>query len=191
MVAKQKLLPIADQAKRIARNNIRLLNCWTGISTNERLDDNEFCNTCEYQPDCIALYLLFAGPSWLHPRNLARRLVKTYGIKSEYMRPKEDAATYYEVINRDIDKYGVPICISCGDRADDVHEIIPRSSFGSNGQKKCFSIDNRCCLCRTCHNVAHSDLWRGKLLHTMSKRYGYAYEDELRRWLIENYISSQ
>ena len=178
MDGRQILLPIMYQMGDIARSNIRFLNCWTGIANKERLDDNLFCTTCKYNKDCIKLYHLFEGLEDMHPAFLARLLCKIHEIESEYMRKDEDAHTYALVLIRESGDELYPRCIACNKPAVEVHEIIPRSALGKKHQGELFSMNNRCALCRDCHDIAATDLKRGMLLHRLQKKYGYTYTDD-------------
>ena len=96
------------------------------------------------------------------------------------MREPEDLETYYLVIARDTDFDGVVRCVLCRGKANDVHEIIPRSRFGPNRRRELFRIENRVCLCRECHNKAHNDEKRCALLKTLELFHGYTYTGEAR-----------
>lgn len=106
------------------------------------------------------------------------------------MRHPEDEATYWLVVARDTDYDGVPRCIRCNSAADDVHEILPKSSFSKHHKKELFSIKNRCCVCRTCHLEVQNDRGRGELLAKLYKIYGYDYKGQA-RCLLEEYQASQ
>lgn len=105
-------------------------------------------------------------------------------------RRKWDQKTYWLVVARDTDQNGIPRCIRCGSRADDVHEVLPKSSFGKHDDDILFSIENRCCLCRGCHEAVHNDFGRGQLLYIMHIRYGYIYEG-VTRCLLEEFVGGQ
>lgn len=93
-----------------------------------------------------------------------------------------------EIVYREsLDKDGRPRCLSCRSLASDIHEILPRSFYGPANDASLFAADNRCCLCRKCHDMVHNDYGRGKLLYLKSKILGYKYEDEHRKWLIDLY----
>lgn len=47
-------------------------------------------------------------------------------------------------------------CESCGLRGVDIHHIIPRSKFGKKRKDEQDLITNLICLCRLCHEKAHS-----------------------------------
>lgn len=48
-------------------------------------------------------------------------------------------------------------CVICGAQKHlDVHEIIPRSAFGSKTMHLCFVPENRVTLCRFHHEQAHT-----------------------------------
>ena len=49
-------------------------------------------------------------------------------------------------------------CAVCGLRANDIHHIVYRSHFGKKEQDKCNDISNLIALCRSCHNLAHSEI---------------------------------
>jgi hypothetical protein len=82
----QGLLPIVEQqeAKEIAEDNTRLLNCWLGIATREDIG-NTFCIGCEYLNRCQNLYLFFAGSRKMHPASLSRNILTRFGISSDYL----------------------------------------------------------------------------------------------------------
>lgn len=55
-------------------------------------------------------------------------------------------------------------CVLCMSRSNlEVHEIEPRSAFGSKTMHLCLSPRNRVTLCRTCHTTAHTRLIRNRL----------------------------
>lgn len=63
-------------------------------------------------------------------------------------------------------------CVLCKSRHNlDVHEIIPRSAFGSKTMHICFSPKNRVALCRQCHSTAHTKEVREKLLQYIDNTY--------------------
>lgn len=78
-----------------------------------------------------------------------------------------------EVIRRDRG-----VCQVCLERGLDVHEILPRSSFGRSRSDVCFSMENSILLCRSCHSGAHTRAQRSVLLALLEKLYGYSYEIE-------------
>lgn len=82
----QILLPISEQqhAVELARENVRLLNCWLGISTKEDLG-NTFCVGCEFLNTCKRLYRLLDGRAGVHPSARARITMEKFGISSEYL----------------------------------------------------------------------------------------------------------
>lgn len=101
-----------------------------------------------------------------------------------------EQVTYYRVIARETDMEGVVRCLLCGGRATDVHEILPRSFFGTTKQDKLFAENNRCCLCRRCHVNAHNDNIRKSLLAIMCKRYGYEYKGKA-QWLLQERLEGR
>lgn len=82
----QTLLPLAEQeyAVNLARENVRLLNCWLGIATREDLG-NTFCVDCEFLPVCKRMYRLFDGAAGMHPSSRARMVMNKFGIESDYL----------------------------------------------------------------------------------------------------------
>ena len=48
-------------------------------------------------------------------------------------------------------------CEVCGNRAADIHHIIPRSKFGNKRKDEQDSIYNLIALCRFCHDQAHAE----------------------------------
>jgi hypothetical protein len=105
------------------------------------------------------------------------------------MRHADDLATYFHTIARDTDEDGLPRCIKCGEVADDVHEILPRSFFGPSKKDILFDINNRCCVCRRCHGELHNDKGRVILLHILQDRHGYQYEGYA-QCLLDEYAGS-
>lgn len=59
-------------------------------------------------------------------------------------------------------------CQLCGRPASDVHHILFRSHGGSDDSR------NLICLCRKCHDLAHSDekVYRVKLFKLNARHYG-------------------
>lgn len=78
------------------------------------------------------------------------------------MNPKQKLA-YLLVAERDNHQ-----CQLCGSVANDVHHILFRSHGGSDDPR------NLICLCRSCHDLAHSDekKYRTILFDLNSKHYG-------------------
>jgi len=105
------------------------------------------------------------------------------------MKEKEDFATYYLVIARDTDMYGVVRCIRCGGVASEVHEILPRSRFGPLRRRELFEVRNRVSICRGCHELVHNDKGRGDLFYRLEKLYGYEYDGEA-RCILDSYKES-
>lgn len=101
------------------------------------------------------------------------------------MRTRKDLESYYLVIARDSDSRGIPLCINCGARADDVHEILPRSFFGPSREDDLFDVKNRCCLCRECHGKLHNDMGRKLLLKILKDKHGYTYKGRAKCLLEE------
>jgi 5-methylcytosine-specific restriction endonuclease McrA len=56
-----------------------------------------------------------------------------------------DAKTRKCIINRDKE-----LCVRCGARYTEIHHIIFRSAGGAG------TVDNGACVCKTCHDLAHS-----------------------------------
>lgn len=83
---RQEVLPIAEQQEAIdmARENVRLLNCWLGISTREDLG-NTFCVGCEFLDVCKRMYRLHGGADGIHPSALAKTVMEKHDIRSEYL----------------------------------------------------------------------------------------------------------
>jgi len=81
---KQIYLPIVQQTEKIVIENRRLIECWTMISVSEELGTT-FCVDCVHLPICIKLYKLLAGNGDPHPSNLSKRILRDFGIKSEYI----------------------------------------------------------------------------------------------------------
>lgn len=99
--------------------------------------------------------------------------------KKSEERKEYDFATREEVWERDKGR-----CVLCHKPAHDVHEIVPRSAFGYDKSELLFSVKNRVCLCRDCHNLAHSYDQRRELILTMRMTYSYQYtEKEFEKYL--------
>ena len=105
-------------------------------------------------------------------------------------REKLDAETYYLIVARDTDKNGAPRCLNCNAKADDVHEIFPRSYWGPNYRHLLFAESNRCCLCRECHRILHNHIGRRRLLFLMQEKHGYTYEG-VQQCLLDEYMEDQ
>lgn len=84
--SKQLLLPIAEQdaSREIATNSVRLLNCWLGIATKEKIGTT-FCIECDYLGDCKVLYTILDRAEKLHPAARAREVLTRFNIESEYL----------------------------------------------------------------------------------------------------------
>lgn len=90
-----------------------------------------------------------------------------------------DKSTKLQVLQRD--RF---CCRVCGDSPVDVHEIVPRSAFGSANKERCFVVKNRVCLCRLHHQEAHNYDKRVAMLEELRSVYNYDYpEEEYRRYL--------
>lgn len=48
-------------------------------------------------------------------------------------------------------------CEVCGNKAVDIHHIMPRSKFGSKTKHIQDAIENLIGLCRECHDKAHNE----------------------------------
>lgn len=84
-----------------------------------------------------------------------------------------DLGTRKSVIARDGGK-----CFLCNKKGIQVHEIVPRSHFGKETMRLCFSEKNRVCLCPSCHSKVHTFKWRRKLLKMLMLKYNYDYPEE-------------
>ena len=69
-------------------------------------------------------------------------------------------------------------CMKCNREGVQIHEIVPRSSFGRKSLHICFHPKNRCCLCPPCHERAHTNKRRRELLKIMHQRHGYKYKEK-------------
>ena len=68
-------------------------------------------------------------------------------------------------------------CVLCNSRRNlDVHEIIPRSAFGSKRMSLCLMPFNRVTICRQCHEKAHSRQIREKLIEIQRIKYHAEWE---------------
>jgi len=71
-------------------------------------------------------------------------------------------------------------CVVCGVSKCDVHEIVPRSALpGKNNAATLFSLENRCCVCRRCHDEVHTVWGRVMLLGIMRLKFGYRYNNTI------------
>ena len=89
------------------------------------------------------------------------------------------------VAERDTPQDGVPSCVACDRRGDDVHEIVPLSHFGHNTMAECLQMKNACVICRECHSQLHNPAGRTKILGILQERHGYRYDEEPWRQYIE------
>jgi hypothetical protein len=82
---KQRILPIVEQepSRAIVEENLRLINCWLGIAMKENIGTT-FCADCEYLPICERLYNYFDSRASMHPAFRARRILRSFGIESDY-----------------------------------------------------------------------------------------------------------
>jgi len=82
----QLLLPIAEQeaARKITEENVRLINCWLGISTKESIGST-FCVDCEYLGRCNLLYTMLDRAEKLHPAARAREVLIRFRIETDYL----------------------------------------------------------------------------------------------------------
>lgn len=75
-----------------------------------------------------------------------------------------------EILDRDKE------CVLCKVKSNlQIHEIKPRSAFGSKTIQMCFEPSNRVTLCVNCHMSAHTKSVRNLIKATMEIRYGYKY----------------
>lgn len=88
MKARQIKYPIAQQVEGVARANVRLLNCWLGIASGEKIGV-KFCVGCEYITVCKSMFLMLGGSRNWHPAQLARKVFRDFGIDSEYVGGEE------------------------------------------------------------------------------------------------------
>ena len=94
---------------------------------------------------------------------------------------KLDAETRQAVIDRD-----EGLCVLCGKVANDVHEILPKSHWGTKFLHRCYQLKNRVCLCRECHANSHTRAKRTEILRLLQERHHYDYSDErFREYLVE------
>lgn len=82
----------------------------------------------------------------------------------------------YRNVEIDIEQQNIEImerdngCVICGSRRNlDVHEIEPRSKFGSKRMHLCFVPENRVTLCREHHTLAHTKAMREQLKQYIEK----------------------
>lgn len=68
------------------------------------------------------------------------------------------------------DKY---TCQRCGNKASDIHHIVPRAISKNDNQ------ENLICLCSSCHRKTENDLNRGVNHNLMIKLLDTAYERSL------------
>jgi len=67
-------------------------------------------------------------------------------------------------------------CQDCGKAAHHIHHIVPRGWFGKNGKHRGEVVSNLICLCRSCHNQAHTKAARVRHLTMLRERYNYSYD---------------
>jgi len=85
----------------------------------------------------------------------------------------------YEKVKHEVVERDGGHCILCGEPTGPPHHILPRKKGGH--VKK-----NLCCLCLTCHKLAHGEGrdapnmrdTRIRLFNILQERYGYVYDDE-------------
>lgn len=74
--------------------------------------------------------------------------------------------TKLEILDRDRQ------CMLCGAVSNlEVHEIVPRSAFGSRRMHLCFAPENRITLCQSCHTTAHTRVVKERLKLIMKTMY--------------------
>lgn len=84
-----------------------------------------------------------------------------------------DKETRLEVHIRDNFK-----CVLCGKKGVQIHEIVPRSFFGTSTAWLCFAEKNRISLCPKCHEDGHTVEGRRAAIKAMIAKYGYTYEEQ-------------
>ena len=67
------------------------------------------------------------------------------------------------------------LCVRCGQSADDIAHIVPRSAFGSKTVHLKHHEKNLCCLCRPCHKATETFNGRVELLNILQELHGYDY----------------
>ena len=85
----------------------------------------------------------------------------------------------YEIVKRAVAERDRGCCILCGAVSGPPHHILPRKRGGH-------VLKNLCCLCLTCHKLAHGEGkdapnmrdTRIRLFNTLQERYGYTYDEE-------------
>ncbi|MEM5878756.1 MAG: HNH endonuclease signature motif containing protein [Candidatus Aenigmatarchaeota archaeon] len=104
---------------------------------------------------------------------------KWCNVKKDMSQPEEyEKNTRKKVQERDGNR-----CFLCKKRPIHVHEIVPRSRFGTKQYETLFSVKNRVCLCPACHMEAHNYTKRIELLALLEEKYGYEYkEKEFKRY---------
>jgi hypothetical protein len=129
------------------------------------------CNDTSYwvhkfmQRGFVPMRARYPGIPWGRLFRKANRKSDEYAILDE--------ETRYEIHVRD--KF---LCVLCGKRGVQIHEIVPRSFFGSSTMWQCFQPKNRISLCPACHSEAHTREERKRAMMVMSIKYGYTYEED-------------
>ena len=80
---------------------------------------------------------------------------------------------YEQVVERD-----QGACQDCLRAAHHIHHIIPRGWFGKNGKHRGEVVSNLICLCRSCHERAHTKVARRRHLTLLRERWGYVYDTQ-------------
>ena len=79
------------------------------------------------------------------------------------------------------------MCFVCGAKGRDVHEVLSKSHFATNGLEQCISPMNMVLLCRKHHNVVQGIAgWMGHLFREMHSTYGYDYTHTEFYWYFIN-----
>jgi len=80
-------------------------------------------------------------------------------------------------------------CVSCGEPACAVHEIVPEGAWGKR-KKECYVPWNMVCLCQKCHDRVHAKtkdsdstfMEARKLMLKLLEKYDYEKEYEKEPW---------
>jgi len=76
-------------------------------------------------------------------------------------------------------------CFICGERANDVHEIISKSQFSTSELENCITPKNMVSLCRMHHSISQGNKRASaNLLRALAKKYNYDYTEYPFSWFV-------
>jgi 5-methylcytosine-specific restriction endonuclease McrA len=78
-------------------------------------------------------------------------------------------------------------CQECGRYAVQAHHIVPRSHFGKHNRDQRDAIWNLITLCAYCHDdMSHTRRLRARHLRLLQQKYGYDYNEQPWRGILES-----